>query len=125
MHTAGNHELAKARSLTLMINGKSESAMIVWLTQTDAEIVMDDSLKLKANQKMYLLVAGFLSLPLRVRSVYGKHVSLKFEQRVQRSLIDFIAQEMPGAGIPETLDELEERAMPMPQCASVLMGRAA
>ena len=102
----------ETHGIELWIGGKSCRASIIWLSQTDAEIFLDEQVSINEGQIGALIVGSLISLPLRVRGSWGAHVCFTFTNPLHPSVSECISNEMPGAGIELMLDQMEERAMP-------------
>ncbi len=112
MVAADKTQVEETAALSLWVDGKSVPAMIVWLSQTDVEIILEGDAALEVSQVAALLVADFISLPMRARAVEGAHASLQFNQPLHGSVVQLITQSLPGAGIEDTIEAMEEAAMP-------------
>ncbi len=99
-------------SATFWIEGESTEARILWLSGTHAEVFFLTPTDLHEHQSAALLVRDFVSLPMRVERVFGRHLLLRFNQPLHQSVLDLVAEELLDAGLAAIRDELEEVAIP-------------
>lgn len=100
-------------SATFWIDGKNTSAKILWLSNTHVEVFFLKPTDLQELQSAALLVRDFVSLPMQVERVYGRHLLLRFNQPLHQSVLDLVAEELLEAHLAKLGDQLEEATMPI------------
>lgn len=111
MNRSDSSSIAK-RSTTLWSAGASAPATMLWVTESHAEIIVEEGTFLSADALVAVVLREFLSMPMRVVAQIGQNVVLYFVQKPHESVLELIDQDLIKAGIAQLRDTLEERAIP-------------
>lgn len=112
MSNAAELEKQNGVAAAVWIDGRQVEVAILWLSNTHIELIVKDPLSLREGNRSALLVRNFVSLPMRIQSIFGYHAVLRFDHPLHQSIVDLVAGQLIESELAEAHDELEERAMP-------------